>query len=52
MNISRVGVDLAKDVFQIHGADAHGKPVWKRITEKEPYLRLLSKLTNGEQVEP
>jgi hypothetical protein len=35
MKISRVGVDLAKNVFQIHGADAHGKGVWKRkLTRK------------------
>ena len=30
MKISRVGVDLAKNVFQLHGADRHGKTVLKR----------------------
>jgi hypothetical protein len=26
MEINRVGVDLAKNVFQLHGADRRGKP--------------------------
>jgi transposase len=30
MNISRIGIDLAKNVFQLHGVDRHGKSVWKR----------------------
>jgi hypothetical protein len=30
MKINRVGVDLAKNVFQLHGADYKGKSVWKR----------------------
>jgi transposase len=35
MKISRVGVDLAKSVFQIHGSDAHGKAIWKRKLTRE-----------------
>ncbi len=30
MEIIRVGVDLAKNVFQLHGVDEHEKPAWKR----------------------
>lgn len=30
MKISRVGVDLAKDVYQLHGTDHQGKTIWKR----------------------
>ncbi len=30
MKINRVGVDLAKNVFQLHGADRRGKAIWKR----------------------
>ncbi len=30
MKITRVGVDLAKNVYQLHGVDRHGKVVWKR----------------------
>ena len=30
MKLSRVGVDLAKNVYQLHGVDRHGKTTWKR----------------------
>ncbi len=30
MNISRIGIDLAKNVFQLNGVDRRGKVVWKR----------------------
>ena len=30
MKLGRVGVDLAKNVYQLHGVDRHGKTVWKR----------------------
>ena len=38
MKISRVGVDLAKNVFQLHGADAHGKAVWKRRLSRGKWI--------------
>jgi hypothetical protein len=39
MNISRVGIDLAKNVFQLHGVDRHGKTVLKRCLSREKWLR-------------
>ena len=30
MNIMRVGVDLAKNVFHVHGVDGNEQPVWRR----------------------
>ena len=30
MKLSRVGVDLAKNVYQLHGVNRHGKTTWKR----------------------
>jgi len=30
MKLSRVGVDLAKNVYQLHGIDRHGKTVRRR----------------------
>jgi len=30
MKITTVGIDLAKNVFQVHGIDEHGKPVLKK----------------------
>lgn len=38
MNISRVGVDLAKNVFQIHATDAHGKVIWKRKLSRDRWI--------------
>jgi hypothetical protein len=31
MKLSGVGVDLAKNVYQLHGADRSGKTLWKRV---------------------
>ena len=41
MKINRVGVDLAKSVFQLHGADHKGKTVWKRQLSRGQWLRVL-----------
>lgn len=30
MKLMRIGVDLAKNVFQIHGVDRHEQPVWRQ----------------------
>ena len=43
MKINRVGVDLAKNVFQLHGVDRHGKTVWKRRLTREKWLKVLLK---------
>ena len=35
-NIKVLGIDLAKDVFQLHGTDSHGKKILtKRLTRKK-----------------
>ena len=41
MKINRVGVDLAKNVFQLHGADYKGKTVWKRRLSRGKWLKVL-----------
>ena len=43
MNISRVGVDLAKNVFQLHGVDSKGHAVWKRRLSRDKWLNELFK---------
>ena len=30
MKITTVGIDLAKNVFQVHGIDEHGKAILKK----------------------
>ncbi len=48
MNLSRVGIDLAKNVFQIHGVDRYGKVVWKRRLKRDHWLEvLLDKVAPG-----
>jgi transposase len=38
MEISRVGVDLAKNVFQVHGVDQREQPVWQRALKRSQWL--------------
>lgn len=45
MKITRVGVDLAKNVFQLHGVDRSGKLVWKRKLSRKNWLKVLLKET-------
>lgn len=47
MKISRVGIDLAKNVFQCHGADRSGKVVWKRRLTRDKWL-----ITLIDEIEP
>jgi transposase len=41
MEIKRVGVDLAKHVFQLHGADRKGKTIWTRKLSRAKWLSVL-----------
>jgi transposase len=41
MKLSYVGVDLAKNVYQLHGVDRHGKSVWKRRLRRGQWLQAL-----------
>ncbi len=43
MKIIRVGVDLAKNVFQVHGVDRNEKPVWRRKLNRAEWLEVLLK---------
>ena len=47
MKIMRVGVDLAKNVFHVHGVDRNEKPVWRRRLTRGKWLKTLL-----EKVEP
>src|SRR5438093_5498663 len=44
MKITRIGIDLAKQVFQVHGVDERGKPVWKRQLRRTQVLPLFANL--------
>jgi transposase len=41
MKLIRVGVDLAKNVFQLHGVDRSGAAVWKRRLNRAKWLDAL-----------
>ena len=41
MKLIRVGVDLAKNVFQVHGVDRNEKAVWRRNLTRENWLKVL-----------
>ncbi len=39
MKLSRIGIDLAKNVFQLHGVERYGKAVWKRRLKRNQWLK-------------
>jgi transposase len=43
MEIMRVGVDLAKNVFQVHGVDRHEKAVWQHSLKRTRWLAELQR---------
>lgn len=45
MKIMRIGLDLAKNVFQIHGVDTQEKPVLRRQLKRSQMMAFFQKLT-------
>ncbi len=39
MKLARIGVDVAKQVFQVHGVDKHEQPVWRRRLSRDRWLK-------------
>jgi len=44
MQISTIGIDIAKNVFQVHGVDAAGKPALKKQLRRGQILEFFGKL--------
>lgn len=44
MKITRIGIDLAKNLFQVHGVDAHGKVVLRKQLSRAKVLEFFSVL--------
>jgi len=44
MVISRIGLDLAKNVFQVHGVDEHGKTVLRKTLRRSDVSRFFANL--------
>ena len=41
MKLSRVGIDLAKNVYQLHGVDRSGKTILKRRLKRHQWFKVL-----------
>jgi transposase len=44
MKVHILGIDLAKNVFQLHGVDRKGRAVWVRRVRREQLLKVLGEL--------
>jgi transposase len=44
MQVSTVGLDIAKNVFQVHGIDEHGRTVLRRKVRRDQLLKLFGEL--------
>ncbi|QSP94189.1 IS110 family transposase [Marinobacter salinisoli] len=44
MNVTTIGIDLAKNVFSIHGVDSHGKVVVRKRLNRSKLLPLIAQL--------
>ena len=42
--VSKIGLDLAKNVFQVHGVDAAGETVVRRVLRRAPVLVYFAQL--------
>jgi transposase len=43
-NVTLLGIDLAKDVFQLHGVNEHGKKVLGRKISREALPKFIANL--------
>ncbi len=44
MNISTIGIDIAKNVFQVHGVDAAGNAVLTRQLRRKQVIEVFAKM--------
>jgi len=47
MKITTIGIDLAKNVFQLHGVDARGKAVLKKLLKRAQMAAFFANLPPG-----
>ena len=51
MKLIRIGVDLAKNVFQVHGVDRFEKPVWRKKLGRTDWLKaVLGNIAPGGEI--
>jgi transposase len=44
MNITTIGIDLAKNVFQVHGTDERGKAVLSKVLRRAQMMKFFTQL--------
>ena len=47
MNVTRIGLDIAKQVFQVHGVDEHDKVVLRKTLKRAQVLTFFANLPPG-----
>ena len=51
MKVMRIGVDLAKNVFQVHGVDGNEQPFWRRQLSRARWVAAVTaKLAPGGEI--
>jgi transposase len=45
MNVTTIGLGIAKSVFQVHGVDGHGKPVLRKQLKHSQVLAYFANLS-------
>ncbi len=51
-DVSTIGLDLAKSVFQAHGADEIGKVVFRKKLRRDQVLEFFERRVNGRTNRP
>ncbi|QDP73066.1 transposase [Legionella israelensis] len=44
-NIKVLGIDLAKNVFQLHGTDEYGKGIFRKLLSREKLVEFMANLS-------
>lgn len=45
MNLKRIGVDVAKNAFQVHGVNRNEQAVWRKRLPRERWLKTVLEMT-------
>lgn len=49
MNVTTIGIDIAKGVFQLHGTDARGAAVLRRRVTRGKFLEVMARFSGGSE---
>ena len=49
MSVTTLGIDLAKNVFHLHGVDEHGICCLQKVVKRNNLLKVIAKLPTCEE---